>query len=137
MDIGSIAALATSLKSASEIAKAMIDLRDATAFQTKVFELTREIMAAQSSALAAQTAQFALLEKVRNLEKQVADAEAWASEKEKYELKELERGVFARVLKPTTEATEPLHAVCPACYRSRGNGPCGNQRTHEIPGPRR
>jgi hypothetical protein len=57
VDISAVAGLMTSLRSVVEITKAMKDVNDANVIQTKVFELTREIMAAQSCALEAQTAQ--------------------------------------------------------------------------------
>ena len=46
-----ISATLSSLKSAYDIAKAMLDLREATAFQSKVFELQREILSAQQNCI--------------------------------------------------------------------------------------
>jgi hypothetical protein len=68
VDIAAIAGLATSFRSIVEITKTMKDVHDANVIQTKVFELTREIMSAQAFALAAQTAQSELLESKRELE---------------------------------------------------------------------
>lgn len=119
MDIGSIASLATSLKTAGDITKAMIDLRDAQAMQTKVIDLNREIMTAQNSALAAYADQAAMLEKVRQLERRVADLEAWEREKERYELKDFGCGTFAYALKRGVEGGEPFHRICANCYQQR------------------
>ena len=116
VDMTALAAMATSLRAAVEITKAMKDVRDANILQTKVFELTREILAAQTSALEANIAQSALLEKVRDLETQIARLEAWSREKDRYQLTEVATGVFAYAIKPKAKGTEPFHLLCPRCY---------------------
>jgi hypothetical protein len=52
VDITAIGVVANSLNRAVNIAKAMIDVRDATTFQRKVFELQRAIIDAQQSVFA-------------------------------------------------------------------------------------
>ena len=52
MDMASIAAAAQSLKVAADIAKGMSELKTAAEIQSKVTDLQREILAAQSGALA-------------------------------------------------------------------------------------
>lgn len=122
MDIGQFASLAGSLKTAGDIAKAMIDLRDAQAFQLKAIELTREIMSAQQSALAAQLAQSALIEEVRNLKEQHVRLEAWAAEKQRYELTDHGCGTFTRTMKPSMANGEPPHRICAQCYERGRKG---------------
>jgi len=46
VDLTAITGMATSIRAAIEITKAMKDVHDANLIQTKTFELTREIMAA-------------------------------------------------------------------------------------------
>jgi len=116
MDIGSIAGVASSLKSAGEIVKAMIGLRDAASFQTKLIELNGVILAAQGCALTAQQDQMAMLERVRELEKEVAGLKAWDAEKQKYELKSVYTGAFAYVLKEEAKGSAPPHWLCTNCY---------------------
>ena len=119
IDIGSISSLAGSLKAASDIAKAMIALRDAEAFQAKAIELNREIMSAQSSALAAYSDQAAMIERIGNLEKQIAELEAWEREKERYQLTDHGGGTFTYGLKTGMEGSEPFHRICAHCYQQR------------------
>lgn len=119
MDVGSIAALASSLKTMGDIAKAMIDLRDAQAFQAKVIELNREIMSAQGSALAAQADHATMAERVHGLEVRIAELEAWDHEKERYQLTDHGGGTFTRALKPGKEEGEPFHRICAHCYEHR------------------
>jgi hypothetical protein len=116
MDMGSIAAAIGSLKTASDLAKAFIGVRDSTVIQGKVIELQSAILAAQSSALAAQSEQFTLLNKVLQLEEEVAKARAWDAEKQKYELKRIYPGIVAYALKPETGGAEPRHWLCANCF---------------------
>jgi hypothetical protein len=117
VDVSAIAGLMSSLKAATDISKAMIDLRDGAMIQRKVIELQGVILAAQQSALSAQTDQFTMLERVRELEKEIARLRAWDAEKANYELKEISRGAFAYVLKPDAGAGEPPHWLCTSCYQ--------------------
>ena len=117
IDAGSISALTVSLKTAAEITKAMIGLRDATMIQAKIIELQTVILSAQGAALSAQSDQFSLLERVRELEKEVANMKAWDREKKKYELSEVYPGAFAYTLKPQARGAEPAHWICAACYQ--------------------
>ena len=119
IDMGSIAAVGTSLQSAGEIIKAMVGLRDGAMIQAKVIELQAVILSAQGAALAANANQFTLLERVRELEKEIADMKAWDTEKQKYHLKEISPGVLAYVLKADAEPTSPGHWLCTTCYEQR------------------
>ena len=75
--MGSIAAAIGGLKTAAEIAKGFLDLKEVAAVQGKVIELQGVILAAQSSALAAQSDQMTLLEDIRALKEKMAKLEAW------------------------------------------------------------
>ncbi len=116
IDIGSAAALVSSLKTAAEITKGIIGLRDASMIQDKVVELNGVILSAQSSALEANAAQFTLLDRVRELEEKVVSFEAWETEKQRYHLQAVDRGAFAYVLKPEMQGAEPPHWLCTNCY---------------------
>jgi len=119
VDMAAIVGLATSLRSVVEITKAMKDVNDANVIQTKVFELTREIMAAQSYALAAQTAQSELLKREGELEAEIAKLKAWDAEKRRYELRQVGgAGVYAYALKAGMENGEPFHLLCAHCYEN-------------------
>ena len=117
VDMSAIAGLISSLKAASEMTKAMIGLRDATVIQGKVIELNGIIMTAQSGALESNVAQFALLDRVRDLEQKLVSLEAWEAEKQRYKLTDFGGGTFAYALKPEMAAGEPPHRLCSACYQ--------------------
>jgi hypothetical protein len=118
-DISAIASALSSLKAAKDIAEAMITLRDGAAFQSKLIEFQGKLIDANNAAFAAQDERAALLERIRDLEKQVTDLKAWEAEKEQYELKEVCDGVsFAYVLKPEAQGTKPPHWLCANCYNN-------------------
>jgi hypothetical protein len=116
VDLSALAGFASSMNAVVNITKAMKDVHDANVIQTKVFELTREIMSAQTCAMAAQAEQAALLQRVRDLEEEKGKLETWNTEKRRYELKDLSRGFFAYILKPGMENGEDQHALCTNCY---------------------
>jgi len=107
VDIAAIAGVTSSLKAIGDIAKAMMGIRDGAMLQAKAVELNAIILSAQQHALEANNERFALLERVRELEKQNADLEAWNSEKQRYELKDVGRGSFAYVAKESRLQLEP------------------------------
>ena len=116
VDLPSIEGAISSLQAASEIAKTFIGLRDTTTIQAKTIELQKVILDAQSSALRAQSEQSSFLERIRQLEKKVAEVEAWNTEKQKYQLTEVGAGQFVYTLKEQTGSTEPQHMLCANCY---------------------
>jgi hypothetical protein len=111
--------MASSLKAAGDITKAMIGLRDAALIQAKVIELQREIMSAQSSALAANATLTELQQRNRDLETKLADLEGWEREKIRYRLTDYGGKTFAYDLKPDHANGEPLHSLCPSCSAGR------------------
>jgi len=128
VDMSAVAGLMTSLRSVVEITKAMKDVSDASLIQTKVFELTREIMAAQSCAMEAQAAQSDLLHRIRELEEEKSKLKTWNAEKSRYELKSIQPGVHVYALKQGMESGEKLHYLCPTCY-NRGQKPILQEET--------
>jgi hypothetical protein len=122
LDMGSIAALTGSLQTAIEITKGLIGLRDAALIQDKAIELQGAILAAQQSALAAQSAQFALSDRVRELEQEIVQLEDWEREKQRYELKAIDGRVFAYMPKPGMADGEPPHWLCANCFNRRQKG---------------
>lgn len=129
-DLTAMSALTSSLKATADIAKLIVGIRDEQMIREKAVELTTVIMSAQSGALAAQTAQFELIDRIRNLEQQVKDLEDWNLERQRYQLKEVAPAVFAYVTKPGMENGEPSHGICAACYQ-RGRKSLLQQETRD------
>lgn len=116
MPAAEIAAAVTGIRSALDITKAMIGLRDAEAFRAKSIELQTVILESLDKAIEARESYAAQLDQIRALEAEVARLKAWDAEKQRYELKAVGQGAFAYVLKPEERGTEPPHWLCPNCF---------------------
>ena len=130
IDAGSIAGLIASVKAASEITKGMVGVRDTVLLQDKVIELNGIILTAQSHALTTQSDQFSLLERVRELEEEVAHVKAWEAEKQRYQLTDVGNGSFAYVLKEETGSSDPPHNICANCYEDGHRSILQNETTN-------
>jgi hypothetical protein len=117
VDMSAISVLSISLNTAINIAKAMVDVRDATIFQGKVFELQRAIIDAQQNIFAANAERSSLIEEIREAKAQIASLEAWNTEKQRYVLKDVGSGSLAYAVKESMRNGEPAHHICAACYQ--------------------
>jgi hypothetical protein len=100
------------IKTAFDIAKGLKDIDDAASRNAAVIELQEKI-------LTAQTAQSTLIERIRELEKEVAGFETWDAEKQRYRLTDFGGNTFAYALKQEAANGEPSHRICPNCYEKR------------------
>src|ERR1043166_3045904 len=120
VDISAIAAAVSAFKGASDIAQAMIGLRDAAAFQSKLIEFQAKILEAQSAAFAANDERATLIEEIGRLKQTVADLEAWDAKSQRYELRQISQNHgFAYALKDAVQPPEPQHWACTRCYEER------------------
>ena len=101
---------------AYDLAKDLVNLRDATVRQGKVAELQRQILDAQESAIDANQERATLMETISELRRKVAELEAWNIEKQRYKKVEVTKGVIAYALKEGMESGEPAHYACTDCY---------------------
>ncbi len=141
VDMSSIVALAGSLKTAADITKTVVEIRDATKLQAKVIELQSVILTAQSNALSSQQDQFTLIEEVRPLKQQISDLEQWNREAEGYELKQIDSNAFAYMKKPTDGEVTPSTWLCTNCWEKKsksilqykGRSASGQDAYHQCP----
>src|SRR6202030_3815203 len=106
IDMTAIASMVTSVKAVKDIAESIVGLRDAEMIRGKVFELQSKMLEAQSFAFAAHDERTALIQKICDLEKQISDLEAWETEKQRYELKDVGSGSLAYVVKEAMRGAE-------------------------------
>src|SRR4051794_11490584 len=118
-DMSAITGIAASLNTAMNIMKAMKDLHDLSVVQSKVIELQSVILEAQSSVFSANEERSKLVDRVRQLEKEVAGVEAWEAEKQRYEQADAGDGNIVYALKPAMRGTEQPHYACANCYQQR------------------
>src|SRR5215510_14462477 len=99
------------LKTAYDLAKDLVNLRDATVRQEKVAELQRQILDAQQSAIDANQERATLMEAIRQLKGIFSLIEASNTEKNRFRKVEVAPGVIAYALKQD-EDREPAHYAC-------------------------
>ena len=110
-----ITAAIQSAKTAIELVKAAHGLSNYSELLTAVTAVQIKLTDAIASELASQEKQAALAEKVRELEKQIAEIEDWKSEMQRYALFQFSTGALAYALKSGQENGEPMHYLCTAC----------------------
>lgn len=107
------------LKAALDIAKGLNATAGAVAINDAKIALQSAILDAQGALLAAQETQTANLKRIDELEAKIVEFETWEREKQRYELREISRGVFTYVLKADAQSGEPVHCICARCYEHR------------------
>lgn len=117
VDLTAAAGAMTSIRAMKEIASAMVDLRDAAAFQEKKLELQALALDAQAGVFAVNEERAALMKRVDELEAKVRSLENWEAEKERYQLKQVSSiGTYAYVPKMGVQSSEPPHSLCANCF---------------------
>ena len=94
-DMNDLAIASASLKAAKDIAQAMASLQDAAALQQKQVEFQSKLLDATSAVFSAREERSAMLERIGELEKEIARLEAWEAEKQRYELVSLAPNMVA------------------------------------------
>jgi hypothetical protein len=100
------------LKTAFDMTKALKDIDDRVRFNDARMELQERILEAQQ-------AQATLLERIGDLEKQIASFEKWETEKENYQLVSIYAETMAYARKPSADGSIPPHYICANCYEDR------------------
>lgn len=127
------------LKAALDIIKGLKSTADAVAINDAKIALQSAIIDAQSGLMVAQEAQAANLQRIDQLEKQLAAFKNWEADKERYHLKNIDSGAVAYVHKPGMENGEAPVWLCQPCFEERHksslqlkdpNAGHGGSRTH-------
>ncbi|WHS58635.1 hypothetical protein [Pseudomonas sp. G2-4] len=123
-----IAAAFTSTKTAGDIAKSLMTLRDEESVRSRVFELTSSLMDLQGQLLSAQSEQTTLINRIHALEVDILKFQRWDEEKARYQLHQFPSGALAFQIKPECQSTEPMHYLCALCIERAEKSvmqPCG------------
>jgi hypothetical protein len=135
-DAVTISAGLQSLKAAFDIGKAVLNLSISAQIQDRVREMNDKILSAQESAIASRDYQSALLKQIGDLETQIAQLEAWDTEADTYELRNVRDEhdptgrTFAYAPKAGTHPSEPSHFICQHCYQERHKSILQQQTLH-------
>ena len=132
MDIGSIAAAATSIRTIADIIKTLSKMKSIPEVQTAIIELRNEIISAQSNALVAQSEQATMIQKISDFEKEITNIKAWEKEKQRYQLVSPWNGCVVYALKEQCKKTEPPHWICTKCYEDGRKSILNQHRKHSA-----
>ncbi len=117
VDMAAIGALSAALRTATDLTKAFVGLRDEAMIQAKVIELQSAILSAHQCAFEAQTAQSALLDELATVKAKLSEIEGWATERNRYELVAVVPHLYAyRLSEQQKHDGEPSHMLCAACF---------------------
>jgi hypothetical protein len=129
------AAAVSSLKGLYDIAKGMQALKTDAEVKMATSEMLNTVITVRQQVFEAQQAETALLQKIRELEDEVARLKAWDRDNESYELKRYWPGTYAYVLKAGMAGGEPPQRLCQPCYQHRKKGvlyALGNEHGYTV-----
>jgi hypothetical protein len=115
-DMTLITGIAASLNGMKVMAEGLLATRDINAMGSKVAELNSKIIEAQNLIFRIQADRAADIDKIKELEDEVARLNDWNTEKQRYEMRQIASGAFVYSLKPAMANGEPLHSLCATCY---------------------
>src|SRR6267142_3086027 len=102
--VGELFAGLGAIKTAFDIAKGLKDIDDAARRNAAVIELQEKILTAQQ-------AQSTLIERVHELEREMARLKDWEADKKRYKLAEIAPGIVALTIKEDMRSGEPFHRI--------------------------
>lgn len=104
------------IKVAMDMAKGLSALKTEADINQAVIDIQRALLAAQSAAIDDRVTISRLIEEKSALEKIIADENAWAAEKARYQLTQSSRGAFTYDLSPELAQGEVAHKLCVTCF---------------------
>jgi hypothetical protein len=105
-----------SLPGLASAGAAIANASDAAQRNAQLIEFQKVVIQLQSSAASIQVQNSSLLRDKDALEKEIVRLKDWSAEREKYELKEVATGVFARVEKGYVGSMQSAHKLCCNCF---------------------
>jgi hypothetical protein len=118
-DAQTTGAVITSVKTAMDITRAMISVRDTAKIQTMQADLQRTLLEALEYAVTAKSGQLDLISRAEALEKENARLVEWNAREGEYKLEEIPTGAFAYVSQPTGDSGATEVWLCPNCFESK------------------
>lgn len=116
-----ISAAIQSVKAVSELAKAAGSITNHNELMAAVADVNSKLMEATAVALASQERHSELLNRVAQLERELADLHARHRQAERYLLHKFPTGSLAYRLKDEHESLEPAHYLCAKCVDEGGH----------------
>ena len=129
--IAELLGAAQSVQALSTLLSAANGLANYNEIVSAVSEVNTKLMQANAVALSSQEKQSSLAAKVYELEQEVVSLKNWEAEKQKYELKEIARGVFARTEKGVMGTLQSSHKFCATCFEKHIKSPLQQENVTE------
>lgn len=114
-----LAGIATLGKTVAEIAAS----NDAAQRNTLLIEFQKALIQNQALIASEQIKNATLVSRAQELEQEISRLKDWAGEREKYELKEIAAGVFARVEKGFVGKLQSAPKFCANCFEENTKSP--------------
>jgi len=122
--IAAITGIAALGKVVAEIASSS----DAAKRNALLIEFQQALIQTQGITASEQIKNLSLSARNHELEREILRLKDWGAEREKYELKEVATGVFARVEKGFVGKLESAHKFCAICFEKNIKSPLQMQR---------
>lgn len=114
-----IVAAVQSAKALAELLKSANGLSNRVEIVAAVNAVQDKLTVAYAANFESAEKQAALSNRVRELEKQIAEVENWDGQMQRYTLFEFPSRALAYAIKPGMEQGEPLHYLCASCVDKR------------------
>lgn len=111
-----IATSLTGIKTALDILKGLKKSDTSRPILGEIADLQSALIEVQQGIMAANETHTADIERIRDLEKEVADLKAWGAERENYELINVGFGSVVYSLKQSIQPRGTPHWLCANCY---------------------
>ena len=109
----------TSLKTATDIVKTLLALREATQFNSQLADLLNAVVDARLQTFAIQESHTSISSRVKELEDEIERLKSWKAEAEKYEAMEVASGLFAYVSKDNLQTMQSAQKLCSNCFHKQ------------------
>ena len=129
--IAELLGAAQSVQALSTLLSAANGLANYNEIVAAVSEVNTKLMQANAVALASQEKQSTLAAKVHELEQEIMGLKNWETEKQKFELKEIARGVFARTEQGYMGTLQSAHKFCATCFEKHIKSPLQQENVTE------
>lgn len=129
--IAELLGAAQSVQALSTLLSAANGLTNYNEIVAAVSEVNTKLMQANAVALSSQEKQSSLAAKVHELEQEILSLKNWEAEKQKYELKEIARGVFARTEQGIMSTLQSSHKFCATCFEKHIKSPLQQENVTE------
>lgn len=111
-----------SLKAVTDIVKSLKNNSSEIKAQKDLLEVYSSLLELKVELIVMRDQYAELSDIKRELERKLSDHDHWEQTKSRYELHQIEPGIFVYALKPEFKGDEPLHYLCPSCMEKGQKG---------------